>query len=232
MRRRIYLMRHSDVEYYTPRALGVPPDQVHLTARGEEQARAAGRALHGVPFDRAATSGLTRTVETAQIVLESAGAAASVACEAWPDLAELRGGPVGEIADEDLEESFLGIWRGVTPPEANFLNGERIGDFLDRVVPAFDRLTATPGWHTMLLVLHGAVNRAILSYALTGERVFLGHLEQSTAGISIIDLDPTVAVRATNITPYDLPHAETRSSAIELMLEEYRNTRRLGNTGR
>ena len=30
-----------------------------------------------------------------------------------------------------------------------------------------------------VLVLHGAVNRAILSYALTGERTFLGNFEQA-----------------------------------------------------
>lgn len=226
MRRRIYLLRHSDVQYYTEEALKVRVEEARLTALGREQAHASGEALGGVAFDRVVTSGLARTEETARIVLEHSRSPFTNDYEAWPELAEIRGGPVADLADEDLEESFLGIWRGVTPPEASFLNGERVGEFLDRVVPAFDRLVSGPCWHTMLMVLHGAVNRAILSYALTGERVFLGHLEQSTAGISVIDLDPTISVRAVNITPYDLAHAETRSSAIELMLEQYLETRR------
>lgn len=225
-RRRVYLLRHSDVEYYTPEALRVHPSEVRLTNLGREQARASGVALRYVAFDRVVTSGLARTVETAKLVLEEIGTDPTAPCEAYPELAELRGGPVGDVADEDLEESFLGIWRGVTPHDARFLNGEKIGDFLDRVVPAFQRLVDSPGWHTMLLVLHGAVNRAILSYALTGERVFLGHLEQSTAGFNVIDVDHAFAVRAVNVTPYDLAQADTRSSAIELMLEEYRSTLR------
>lgn len=225
MRRRIYLLRHSDVEYYTEDALKVRPEDVRLTPLGEEQAHASGTALAGVAFDRVVTSGLARTEDTARIVLAHSRSPFTGAHEVCADLTEIRGGPVAALADEDLEEAFLGIWRGVTPRDASFLHGERIGEFLDRVVPAFRRLVDAPGWHTMLLVLHGAVNRAILSYALTGERVFLGHLEQSTAGISVIDLDATFSVRAVNVTPYDLAHAGTRASAIELMLAQYRETR-------
>lgn len=227
MRRRVYLLRHSDVDYYSAGALKQSPDEAGLTPLGRRQALAAGRALRGVPFDRVVTSGLRRTEETAALVLDASQAEHRPDIEACPELIEIRGGAVTDVPEEELEEAFLGIWRGVAPPEATFLGGERIGEFVDRVVPAFDRLVAAPAWHTMLLVLHGAVNRALLSHALTGERVFLGHLEQGTACINILDLDPAMAVRATNITPYDLVHRESRISAIEHMYRTYQRTRGL-----
>ena len=54
-----------------------------------------------------------------------------------------------------------------------------IGELFERVLPALDRLLVDESWDTALAVLHGGVNRAILSYALTGERMFLGHFEQA-----------------------------------------------------
>ena len=59
-------------------------------------------------------------------------------------------------------------FRGVVPNDKRFLGGETIGELFDRVLPALDRLLADETWDTVLLVLHGAVNRAILSHALTG----------------------------------------------------------------
>jgi hypothetical protein len=40
----------------------------------------------------------------------------------------------------------------------------------------------------VLAVLHGGVNRAILSHALTGERMFLGGFEQAPACINVLDV--------------------------------------------
>ena len=59
-RRRIYLMRHGSVTYFTTEGKPVPPDTVTLNDLGIEQARAAGNlfAEHGVTFDRVITSGL------------------------------------------------------------------------------------------------------------------------------------------------------------------------------
>ena len=56
------------------------------------------------------------------------------------------------------------------------------------MLPAVERLVADDGWHTALAVLHGGVNRAILSYALTGERMFLGHFEQAPACVNVLDV--------------------------------------------
>ena len=99
---------------------------------------------------------------------------------AWPELRELEGGRLAEIPPDVLEHEFVNAFRGVIPNDARFLRGESIGALFERVLPALERLVADE-WHTALAVLHGAVNRAILSYALTGEQMFLGHFEQAPA---------------------------------------------------
>jgi len=214
-RRRIFLMRHGEVAYFDGSGQPVDPEAVSLTREGEEQARAARDALALVSFDRVITSGLRRTVETARIVSESAEP------EGWPELRELEGGRLGDIPDDELEEAFVGVFRGVVPETTRFLGGETIGSLLDRVVPALERLLADEGWDTALLVLHGAINRTILSFALTGERTFLGNLEQAPGCINVLDVGPGWIVRAVNLAPYDLVHAGGRSTTMERYLEQY-----------
>jgi broad specificity phosphatase PhoE len=209
MRRRLYLMRHGAVSYFDPAGRPVPPDEVGLTVEGRAQAEAARALLEQVPFDRVLTSGLRRTVETAEIV------ARSHKVEIWPDLQELRGDRLASIPPERLEEEFVHAFRGVVPNDKRFLGGETIGELFDRVLPALDRLLADVEWDTVLAVLHGAVNRAILSYALTGERMFLGHFEQAAGCVNVLDIGDEWIVRAVNVAPLDLLHASTRLTTME-----------------
>lgn len=188
-----------------------------LTGEGRRQAQAAAAALAGIQLDRVITSGLARTVETASIVAPDHEA------EAWPDLREIEAGPLANIADADLEETFVESFRGVASEHRPFLGGETIGSLLDRVSPALDRILADEGWHTMLAVLHGGVNRAILSRALTGERVFVDSLEQAPACINVLDHDGRWLVRALNTVPYDLAHRHPpgRETTMEQYYREY-----------
>src|SRR5919112_1379025 len=68
-RRRIYLMRHAEVEYFTATGAPVDPRAVTLTARGRDQATAMASALADVPFDRAVCSAMPRSHETAAAIL-------------------------------------------------------------------------------------------------------------------------------------------------------------------
>jgi probable phosphoglycerate mutase len=83
-------------------------------------------------------------------------------------------------------------------------------------------------WDVALLVLHGAVNRAILSYALTAERMFLGGFEQAPGCINVLDVDADgrFIVRAINHTPYDPAHADAaRETTMEQLWREYLDAR-------
>ena len=162
------------------------------------------------------TSGLRRTVETAEIV------ARGHELEEWPELQELRGDRLASIPPERLEEEFVHAFRGVVPNDKRFLGGETIGELFDRVLPALDRLLADESWDTVLAVLHGAVNRAILSYALTGERIFLGHFEQAAGCVNVLDIGDEWIVRAVNVAPLDLLHASSRLTTMEGYWAEFR----------
>jgi broad specificity phosphatase PhoE len=211
-------MRHGEVSYFETDGRPVDPANVPLNDEGIAQATAVADALRGIELDRVVTSGLPRTLETAAIV------APEVEAESWPELRELQGGRLSEIPPDLLEHEFVNAFRGVIPNDARFLRGESIGEFFDRVLPALDRLVADDKWHTALAVLHGAVNRAILSYALTGERMFLGPFEQAPACINLLDLgdDGHWIVRAVNVAPYDLLHLAHRQTTMERYWEQYR----------
>ena len=210
-------MRHGEVSYYED-GRPVHPDGVPLTAAGRDQAQAAAEALVGIEFDRVITSSLPRTVETARIV------APGIEPEAWPELRELTGGQLADFAEEELEAMFNSAFKDVVLEDARFLGGETIGALYDRVIAALDRLLADDGWDAVLAVLHGGVNRAILSYALTGRRMFLGNLEQAPACINVLDVRDDWVVRAVNVTPSDLAHRRTRSTTMEEVWSQFRST--------
>jgi broad specificity phosphatase PhoE len=214
-RRRIYLMRHGAVAYFDDAGRPVPPEAVPLTEEGRAQAKATGDLLAGIQLDRVIASGLPRTMETAALV------APGHAVEAWPELQEIRGNRLESIPVGELEEAFRHAFRGVVPNEKRFLGGETIGELFDRVLPALDRLLSDRTWDTVLLVLHGAVNRAILSHALTGERMFLGRFEQAPGCVNILDVGDEWIVRAVNVSPPDLAHRATRMTTMEGYWESF-----------
>lgn len=213
-RRRIYLMRHAEVRYFD----GVHPEQVVLTERGRVQAETAAAELAGVAFDRVVTSGLARTLETARIV------APGREPESHYALREIESGDIRELSPDEVQAMMTAAFRGVVPPGTRFLGGETIGALIDRVLPELDALLADADWDIALLVLHGAVNRAILSHALTGDRTFLGGFEQSPGCINVLDVgaDGRWIVRAVNLLAYDPAHvAASRLTTMEHLWQEY-----------
>ncbi len=214
MRRRLYLMRHADVSYVDEAGTPVNPVTVPLTPRGLEQAAAAREALAGVEFDLVVTSDLPRTAETAAIV------APGHEVERWPELGEWRGGRLDAVPPDELEASFVGAL--IVKDEAErFLGGESLGEALDRVHPAFERLLERT-WDTALAVLHGGVNRILISYALSGDRTYFGTFEQAPACINVLDLgvDGWI-VRTVNYIPYDPLHP-SRETTMEHLWEQLR----------
>lgn len=204
-------MRHAEVSYVGER----DPEVVRLTERGLAQAAAAQRALANVELDLVVTSGLPRTVETAEIV------APGHELERWPGFAEWRGGRLDDVPRDELERIFVGALQ-IREEEARFLGGESLGEALDRVLPAFDELVARD-WETALAVFHGGVNRILLSHALAGGRSYFGTFEQAPACINVLDLgaDGTWIVRTVNYIAYDPLHP-ARTTTMEHLWDELR----------
>jgi probable phosphoglycerate mutase len=227
-RRRILLMRHGAVEYFDSDGRPYPPDDVPLTAQGIAQARAMGEAIAaaGVRIDRAICSGLVRTRATAQQVLAAMNEAPEI--EHWTELQEIRPGHLASIPDAELRSAFISAFEGPVPRDVQFLKGETIGGLLDRTLPALQRLLADETWDTALLVLHGGVNRGLLSWFLTGEPVFLGGLAQDPGCLNIVDVGPkpaTSVVRDVNFCVFDTLQTTSRLSTMEHLLGQYMKLR-------
>ncbi|MES2257613.1 MAG: histidine phosphatase family protein [Pseudomonadota bacterium] len=227
-RRRIFLMRHGSVTYFDADGKPHLPESVPLNEQGRAQAAAAGQtfAAQGIRFDRVIVSGLPRTVETATRALAETGQ--QIAIEEWPELVEIRGGRLSAIPDEQLHDAFTGAFDGVVLEDKRFLGGESIGELMDRVHPALERLRADKDWDTVLLVLHGGVNRAILSWALTCQRMFLGNLAQTAGCINALDVgaaDNDWVLRFANYSPPLPLQQDSRSTTMEQLLEQYKKSR-------
>jgi probable phosphoglycerate mutase len=221
-------MRHGSVTYFDEAGKPHLPESVPLNVDGRVQADAAGHAFAaaGVRFDRVIVSGLPRTVETAARVLAVTGQ--MIEPEVWAELEEIRGGRLSTIPTADLRRAFTGAFEGLVPLEQRFLGGESVGELMDRVHPAIARLRADQGWDTALLVLHGGVNCAILSLALTGQRLFLGGLAQAPGCINALDVGPDErdwVVRCVNHSPPDPLQPAARATTMELLFEQYRKSR-------
>lgn len=217
-------MRHGSVNYFESDGTPLPPSDVPLNEAGVRQAVAAGRlfAQHDVEFDRVVVSGLPRTVQTAQHIMHVLGREQSF--EHRPQLAEIRSGKLGAIPVDELRASFTQVMDGTASLETRFLGGETLGTMLDRVLPEIDQIRADNNWDTLLLILHGGVNRGILSYLLSGEKRLLGGFEQSPACINVIDVGTKkrdVVLRAINLSPTDWLQNDTRSTTMEMLFGEY-----------
>jgi probable phosphoglycerate mutase len=205
-RRRIYLMRHADVEYFDAAGRAHRPATVPLTELGRQQAQAAAAALAEVPFDLVITSGLLRTEQTARLIL----AERTVTLEGEPRLREIETGRMSEwaaVSPEMVMRTVLGALPGDLRPESAFLAGETFASLARRVEEAWAALLARSDWRTVLVVAHGVVNRMILTLLLGAPLGALGKLEQDACCVNLVEMDAagTPLVRLINYTA-DNPH--------------------------
>jgi broad specificity phosphatase PhoE len=221
-RRRIYLLRHGEAAYVSAEgAVTDDPRNVPLTPTGAIQARKQAAILASVSFDKAICSGLPRTRETAKVVLAYRD---HPSLEVVDQLEEIHGGgPPDDITDMRAWLAHVANpWAGANHPEARFLGGERFVDFADRVIPAFDAIIADQSWRTLLLVLHGAVNRMIFNHIIGVPWNGQVSIEQDNCCINVIDVDSApdgsagrYLIRAVNLTSYDLNKSSVHLTNME-----------------
>lgn len=224
-RRRIYLMRHAEAEYIRADGSRAPDSRiVGLTERGREEARAMGTLLAGIAFDRAIVSGLRRTIETAELVLGGRGPT----IEAVGELEEIRGGDPVARAKLSPPDYAYAMFQAAEPGQC-FAAGEAFAKFTERVLPAYNRITADPSWSTLLMVCHGGVNRAILTDITCGGLKAFGAFEQDSCCVNVIDVDTcrdagTVQrqiLRGVNLTAGDPMKTSRRLLTMEGLAKAY-----------
>lgn len=219
-RRRIYLMRHGHVDYFSPEVIASGDfEGVPLTALGRDQAVATGQALAHVPFDRVLCSGLNRTRETAEITIFQHEITPKLKVEIESGLVELRGSTNGPPMTRDKLGAALAFqFDAAGEPGARFglgTNGEIFTEALARGSASIERLLQQPDWANALVVAHEGINRILLGWmtgaGLKGVQAF----EQDTACVNILDFDMAPradgqgveiirkVIKALNLTPYN-----------------------------
>jgi broad specificity phosphatase PhoE len=222
-RRRIFLMRHGEAAYVADDgSVTTDPRNVTLTAAGRIQARKQAAVLASVAFDKAVCSGMPRTMETAKLILAYRE---HPELEIQPALEEIHGGGA-PAASQDIGAWLRHVanpWAAADEPAAQYLGGERFDDFAARITPAFDAIITDQSWQTLLLVLHGAVNRMLFNHIMGTPWRANASIEQDNCCINIIDVDsqgdgepPRFLIRGVNLTAYDL----NKSSAFLTNMEQ------------
>lgn len=205
-RRRCYLVRHGDVNYFTDDGKALDPRSVELSDKGVHQVLELSQLLKGIAFDRAICSDYPRARQTAEILL---GDRKNI-LEQTETLREIKAGRLRNIEPQDLHDRVCFAYETLSEADGTFLGGERWDAFEARVLEQFLHLISEPDWTSLLIVSHDAVNRMLLAWAMGGDRHSAQSLEQDAACLNIIDLDMVGAqvsrrlIRIINLTPYDL----------------------------
>jgi 2,3-bisphosphoglycerate-dependent phosphoglycerate mutase len=162
----LVLVRHGQSEWNLQNRFTGETD-VALTAKGREEALAAGDKLRGLTFAHAFTSVLVRAIDTLELILLRTG---QTDCPVSRDRAlnernygRLQGLNKADVAREYGEEQ-VAVWRrsyGVRPP-----GGESLADTAARVLPYY-RKAIEPllmAGKDVLIVAHGNSLRALMMY--------------------------------------------------------------------
>ncbi|MFL5109984.1 MAG: histidine phosphatase family protein [Microvirga sp.] len=222
-RRRIYLMRHAEVSYFTATGEPVDPRHVVLTERGRAQVAAMAEALAAVPFDRAVSSGVPRAHETAAAILAGRG----IAIEDEPGFREMKAGRLRDVAPERRHAALVRVFETAAVAGAAFAGGETFAAFEARVLAAFERTLRGPEWRRLLLVAHDGVNRIILAWAAQAGLGALAAFEQDMGCLNLIDLDMAGdaverrIIRLMNYTPYDAVKSSLFLTSMEHVFGAY-----------
>jgi len=216
-RRRIYLMRHGHVDYFSKQVLeDRRTDLVPLTPLGREQAAASGKALAHVRFDLALCSSLPRTRETAECVLAENSDARHLTIEEEIGITEIKGHAARFKSREELSARLTFEFDQAATPGATMFGGEVFADALERSSRALQRLLARPDWYTALVVAHEGTNRLLLGWMTGNGLSAIQAFEQDLACVNILDFDlvPREAggsgseiarsiIKSVNLTPYN-----------------------------
>jgi alpha-ribazole phosphatase/probable phosphoglycerate mutase len=177
-------MRHGEVANDGEKRYNGHID-VDITSTGVEQMHRLAGLLESKKIDAVYSSDLIRSVKGAEIIAGRIGIP-------YTPLRELR-------------ERSVGVWEGFTAEEirerfpeeykawrADLLNyrppgGECLVDVMIRVIPVFKRLVASHPDREIAMLLHGGVNRVILSDALGMDPMNLFRIDQAFGALNIID---------------------------------------------
>ncbi len=184
---RVLIVRHGETQWNADGRIQGQTD-VHLSDRGEMQARALVPRLADELIAAVYASDLQRAWRTADLAVE--GRLVPVTRDpAWRELAfgEWEGLVYAEAAARDPEVASRRLRHPArtAPP-----GGEHLGDLLDRVRPALQAIQARHAGETVLIATHGGVVRALGCFFLGLDLDAAWRLTAGNAGLSIVSWWP------------------------------------------
>jgi broad specificity phosphatase PhoE len=139
------IARHGESTLnFENRVNGDPSVPVHLTERGQDEARFLGQQVAHIPLALCVYTPFVRTRETAEIAL----ARRNVPFEEYPELGDVD---IGELEGKTLED--YRAWKHDHTRRDPFPGGESLDDAARRYADAFGRLLQRPE-STILIVTH------------------------------------------------------------------------------
>ncbi len=185
MNRRIYLVRHGEIDCGgEKRYIGIT--DLPLSRKGMDQAYSLREYFSGISMEKAYTSPLTRCIQTSGIILRDRGIEA-VQAEAFKEInmGEWEYMPFDHIKSRFPEqyEKRGQYMDSFIPP-----GGESFIQLRERVMPVFERIVDSVGGN-ILIVAHAGVNRVILSGLLEFPPGDIFKLPQPYGCVNILHMD-------------------------------------------
>jgi broad specificity phosphatase PhoE len=156
---RVYIVRHGETEWNAQGRIQGHTD-IYLSEKGREQARAVARRLAEVPFDAAYSSDLSRTRETAQIVLGER----NIPLHSTPQLREYNKGVFEGLTVHEYSLRYPELYQASLVNDPDFApdGGETIRQTTARMAQFVAQLRERHLDDTILIVGHGGSLRSLI----------------------------------------------------------------------
>ncbi len=202
---RIILVRHGETEWNRQKRFQGQMD-IPLNSTGEEQSRRAADFLAEVTIDRAFSSPLLRSKQTALLILTKHP---KVTLELVPALQEICHGLWEGKLESEIKNQYgaeLARWHS-QPETVQMPEGENLEQVWTRSAQGWHSILAmtNPG-ETSLVVAHDAINKAILCQLVGLPPAYFWAFKQGNGGVTVIDYpkgrEHAPYIQAVNITSH------------------------------
>ncbi len=176
---RIYLCRHGETEYNRKHVLQGQKD-VELNERGDEQAEKLAERLEEKDIDAVYSSDLKRASRTAEKIAEKTGA---------PHIEDerLRERSYGDFEGRHRSSRYEQIEEADELDEWKPEGGEDVHDVRARASELLDEIESDYPDGEIVMVAHGWVNRALLTYLLGADEGRSHSIKQANTAVNVLE---------------------------------------------
>ncbi|MEN9217270.1 MAG: histidine phosphatase family protein [Gloeomargarita sp. HHBFW_bins_162] len=213
---RIYLVRHGETDW-NRRGQFQGQRDIPLNEKGIMQAQQTQKLLSQVTLDFAVSSPLSRSRQTAELILESHP---GISLNLIPDLQEISHGLWEGKFHREVEAEFPGMldqWHHY-PERVQMPQGENLAQVWARAGQAWQKIITQYEGQQGIVVAHDAINKAILCQLFHLEPQHFWLFKQGNGAISVIDYPDGAAgapvLQMLNLTRTDGLFDETAAGAL------------------